>query len=88
MACLLQFMDKSTFHSKLKGYISIYGVPISSVRGGHAHLKLYQLLVATTGTFEIILYDGIDRKRIKIIKAKSSTSNTTYDLERHGKFLN
>ena len=53
---------------KIKRVFFIYGVPQSSVRGGHAHLELFQLVVPTSGAFEIILYDGVSRRRIKLSK--------------------
>ena len=46
----------------------IYNVPNSSKRGGHAHFKLNQLLIATSGSFEIILDDGRRKKRVKLSK--------------------
>ena len=46
----------------------IYNVPKSSTRGGHAHFKLNQLLIATSGSFDIILDDSKRKKRIKLSK--------------------
>ena len=53
---------------KIERVFFIYGVPQSSLRGGHAHLELFQLVVPTSGAFEIILYDGDSRKRVKLSK--------------------
>ena len=46
----------------------IYNVPNNSTRGGHAHFKLNQLLIATSGSFDIILNDGKTKKRVKLSK--------------------
>ena len=36
----------------------LYDVPGGSDRGGHAHKELYQLIVAASGSFDVILDDG------------------------------
>jgi len=36
----------------------LYDVPSDEERGGHAHKKLYQLIVAASGSFTITLDDG------------------------------
>lgn len=41
----------------------LYEVPGGSERGGHAHKELYQLIIAASGSFEVILDDG-GRKKI------------------------
>lgn len=41
----------------------LYDVPGGSERGGHAHLALHQFVVAMSGSFDIVLDDGFDRKR-------------------------
>lgn len=41
----------------------LYDVPGGSERGGHAHLNLHQFVIAMSGSFDIVLDDGFDRKR-------------------------
>lgn len=36
----------------------LYDIPNGSTRGGHAHKELFQLIVAASGSFEVILDDG------------------------------
>ena len=36
----------------------LYDVPGGETRGGHAHKELYQLMVAASGSFSVILDDG------------------------------
>jgi hypothetical protein len=36
----------------------LYDIPSGEVRGGHAHKELYQLIVAASGSFEIVIEDG------------------------------
>lgn len=42
----------------------LYDIPSGSERGGHAHRELRQLIVAATGSFEILLDDGNERNTI------------------------
>jgi hypothetical protein len=44
----------------------LYDVPGGSERGGHAHKALYQLIVAASGSFEIVLDDGKNKKIIQL----------------------
>ena len=44
----------------------LYDVPGGSERGGHAHKALYQLIVAASGSFDIILDDGRNKKIIEL----------------------
>ena len=44
----------------------LYDVPGGSERGGHAHKALYQLIVAVSGSFDVILDDGVNKKIIQL----------------------
>ena len=41
----------------------VYDVPGGSERGGHAHKELKQLIVAMSGSFDIVLDDGRVKRR-------------------------
>ena len=41
----------------------LYDVPGGAERGGHGHKRLEQLIVAMSGSFDIIVDDGIEKKR-------------------------
>lgn len=43
-----------------------YDVPGGSERGGHAHKNLKQLIVAMSGSFDVVLDDGRDKQRIHL----------------------
>lgn len=43
-----------------------YDVPGGSERGGHAHKQLKQLIVAMSGSFDVVLDDGRDKQRIHL----------------------
>lgn len=42
----------------------LYDVPGGSERGGHAHKELHQLIIAISGSFDIHLDDGVEKKVI------------------------
>jgi len=44
----------------------LYDVPGGAERGGHAHKELHQLIVAMSGSFDVILDDGREKKRIHL----------------------
>jgi hypothetical protein len=44
----------------------LYDIPAGSERGGHAHKELYQLIVAASGSFDVILDDGNNKKIIQL----------------------
>lgn len=44
----------------------LFDVPHQSVRGGHAHRELYQLIVAMGGAFSIDLFDGQSHKHVRL----------------------
>jgi uncharacterized RmlC-like cupin family protein len=44
----------------------LYDVPGGSDRGGHAHKNLEQLIIAASGSFEVVLDDGTNKKVIEL----------------------
>jgi len=40
----------------------LYDVPGGSERGGHAHKALHQLIIAMSGSFDVVLDDGREKK--------------------------
>jgi hypothetical protein len=44
----------------------LYDIPGGEVRGAHAHKECHQLLIAASGSFEIELNDGNNKKTISL----------------------
>jgi dTDP-4-dehydrorhamnose 3,5-epimerase-like enzyme len=44
----------------------LYDVPGGAERGGHAHKNLYQLIIAISGSFDVVLTDGKEKKRFHL----------------------
>lgn len=52
------------FNTKRVYYL--YDIPSGETRGGHAHYNLNQLIVAAMGSFDVVLHDGQNEKRITL----------------------
>jgi hypothetical protein len=44
----------------------LYDVPGGAERGGHAHKELQQLIIAMSGSFDVILDDGFNKKKVHL----------------------
>jgi hypothetical protein len=44
----------------------LYDVPGGAARGGHGHKALHQLIIAMSGSFDVVLDDGYEKKRIHL----------------------
>jgi hypothetical protein len=47
----------------------VYDVPGGTDRGGHAHKNLHQLIIAMSGSFDITLDDGKDKKKFHLARS-------------------
>lgn len=50
----------------IKRVYYLYDVPGGAERGGHAHKALHQLIIAMSGSFDVVLDDGVAKKRIHL----------------------
>ena len=44
----------------------LYDVPGGAERGGHAHKDLHQLIIAMSGSFDVVLDDGNEKRRVHL----------------------
>lgn len=51
---------------EIKRVYYLYDIPGGESRGGHAHRELYQLIVAASGSFDILLDDGTNKKLVTL----------------------
>lgn len=50
----------------IKRVYYLYDVPGGSDRGSHAHKSLHQFIVAMSGSFDVVLDDGREKKRFHL----------------------
>lgn len=48
---------------EIKRVYYVYDIPGGEIRGGHAHILLQQFIIAVSGSFDVILSDGVEKKR-------------------------
>lgn len=46
-----------------------YDVPGGTERGGHAHKDLQQLIIAMSGSFDVVLDDGREKRRVHLSRS-------------------
>ncbi|MGA2331883.1 MAG: FdtA/QdtA family cupin domain-containing protein [Syntrophales bacterium] len=51
---------------QIKRVYYLYDVPGGESRAGHTHKNLHQFLIAASGSFDVIVYDGKDNKRFHL----------------------
>jgi len=51
---------------EIKRVYYLYDIPGGESRGGHAHKNLEQFIIAITGSFDVTLDDGINKKTVQL----------------------
>lgn len=80
----LGIIEKETIPFSIQRVYYLYDVPSSASRGGHAHKQLKQLLVALSGSFDVVLKDGTEQKVVTLNKPDKGlliNSNIWRELE-------
>jgi len=63
----LSFIEEGQhFLFEIKRVYYLYDVPAASERGSHAHKDLHQFIVAMSGSFDIVLDDGKEKKKFHL----------------------
>lgn len=61
-------IENSTIPFEMKRVYYLYDIPSSANRGGHAHKNLEQVLIAISGSFDVIVKDGSSEEKITLNK--------------------
>jgi dTDP-4-dehydrorhamnose 3,5-epimerase-like enzyme len=64
----LGFIQKDILTFDFKRVYYLFDVPSSAFRGGHSHIVQQEVLIALSGSFEVVLDDGLDKKTILLNK--------------------
>ncbi len=62
----LSVIEKDIIPFQIQRVYYLYDVPSNSTRGGHAHLELMQCLIALSGSFDVVLDDGQNKKVVTL----------------------
>lgn len=61
---IVEGMNNVPFEIKRVYYL--YDIPGGEARGGHAHKELYQLIVSASGSFDVLVDDGRNKKIVTL----------------------
>ena len=64
----LGFIQNDILTFDFKRVYYLFDVPSSAFRGGHAHIEQQEVLIALSGSFEVVLDDGLEKKTILLNK--------------------
>ena len=61
-------IENNSIPFEIKRVYYLYDIPSSAKRGGHAHRNLQQVLIAVSGSFDVVLKDGNSIKTVILNK--------------------
>ncbi len=64
----LSVIEGETIPFVSKRVYYLYDIPGGSKRGGHAHIKQQEFLIALSGSFEVVLKDGKSKQTVTLNK--------------------
>lgn len=64
----LSVIESNVIPYEIKRVYYLYDVPSGAERGGHSHKEQQEILIALSGSFDVILNDGTQEKTITLNK--------------------
>ena len=64
----LSVIENNVIPFEIKRVYYLYDVPSGAQRGGHSHIEQQEFLVALSGSFDVILNDGKQEKKVSLNK--------------------
>lgn len=64
----LAVIENEVFPYAIKRVYYLHDVPSGAYRGGHAHKECKELLIAVSGSFEVVLDNGKSKERVVLNK--------------------
>ena len=67
----LAFIQEKVLPFEFKRVYYLFDVPSNSFRGSHSHINQSEVLIALSGSFEVVLNDGKEKKSFLLNKPNS-----------------
>ncbi|WP_439151674.1 sugar 3,4-ketoisomerase [Winogradskyella sp.] len=64
----ISVIEKECLPYEIKRVYYLYDVPSDAYRGGHAHKDQKEFLIALSGSFEVLLDNGVDKEIVMLNK--------------------
>jgi len=64
----LSVIEGNAVPFEMKRVYYLYDIPSGARRGGHSHINQQELLVALSGSFDVVLNDGNEQKTVTLNK--------------------
>lgn len=64
----LAFIQNDVLPFEFKRIYYLFDVPSTAFRGGHSHINQQEILIALSGSFEVVLDDGFEKRTILLNK--------------------
>jgi dTDP-4-dehydrorhamnose 3,5-epimerase-like enzyme len=64
----LAFIQNDILPFEFKRVYYLFDVPSNAYRGGHSHISQQEVLIALSGSFEVVLNDGLEKKSFLLNK--------------------
>ena len=64
----LSVIEGNTIPFKINRVYYLYDVPSGAERGGHGHIFQHEILIALSGSFDVLLKDGLNETKITLNK--------------------
>jgi hypothetical protein len=77
-------IEKDVIPFEVKRVYYLYDIPSSASRGGHSHINQLEFLVALSGSFDVVLKDGLNIEKVTLNKPNKGLlikTNTWRELE-------
>jgi dTDP-4-dehydrorhamnose 3,5-epimerase-like enzyme len=73
----LSVIEKDCIPFDIKRVYYLYDVPSDAYRGGHAHKEQFEVLIALSGSFEVVLNNGFEKTKVMLNKPNKGLLITT-----------
>jgi dTDP-4-dehydrorhamnose 3,5-epimerase-like enzyme len=73
----LAFIQNDVLPFEFKRIYYLFDVPSNAFRGGHSHINQHEILIALSGSFEVVLDDGTEKMTFLLNKPNIGLPITT-----------